>query len=393
MKRTIGVVGGGQLCLMMGEVIKSEDLPYRLIAVDPTPNCPAYPFLDEQIIGDYKNEKKIRKLAESSDIVTFEIELANSQVLAELKEKGMPVHPSPETLKIIQDKYLQADFLREHNIPVPNFQRIEGRTDLEKALREYGLPLMIKARTDSYDGRGNFVLRDQKDIPGVLSYFKGRDLMVQQYIPFDVEVSVISARGVNGDIATFPVGENIHGVDYNILETTIVPARVGKDVVSKAKRVAEKTMEALRGAGVFGIEMLVTNGDVLINEIAPRVHNSGHYTIEACHTSQFEQHIRAIAGEQLGNTHLIYGSAVMHNIIGQEGYTGNYQIMFRDVSVTGTTQVGEGIVIHNYGKHQVKPHRKMGHVTITSRAGESQEALLHRLSSIQNLIKVVPSNK
>ena len=388
-KKTIGVVGGGQLCLMLGEAIKNENLPYNLVALDPTSNCPAHNFLGQQFVGDYKDETQIRRLAESSDVITFEIELANSQVLAELEERGKPVHPSPRTLRIIQDKYVQADFLRRHGIPVPDFQRVGNQDNLERAVEEYGLPLMIKARIDSYDGRGNFVLRDQTDVSQFLSCFNGRSLMAQRYIPFDKEVSVISARGINGEISTFPIGENIHGVDYNILETTIVPARVSGEVISKTERIAEDVMRALNGAGVFGIEMFVTGKDVLVNEIAPRVHNSGHYSIEACHTSQFEQHVRAIAGESLGNPDLICDYAIMHNIIGEEGYSGSYQIMFEGTPIIGTTPVAERVVVHNYGKHQVRPNRKMGHFTIVSLNGEAQNDLICRAEQLREKIKIV----
>ncbi len=387
-KKTIGVVGGGQLCLMMGEAIREKDLPYRLIAIDPTPDCPAHRFLEEQIVADFKDEDKIRLLAEKSDILTFEIELANSRVLNELSRKGRPVHPSPETLRVIQDKYTQADFLRRHNVPVPDFRKIDEEANIEEAIREYGLPLMIKARKDSYDGRGNFVLREKKQIGEVFPYFNGSELMAQRYIPFDLEVSVISARGINGEISNFPVGENLHGSDYNILKRTIVPARVDENIISKAEKVARDAMEALKGAGVFGIEMFVAKGEVLINEIAPRVHNSGHYTIEACRTSQFEQHIRAIAGEELGDTSLVSGPAVMYNIIGAKGLSGDYRILYDGKPVSGTAKVEEGVYVHNYGKHEVKPYRKMGHFTILSLKGETREELLRRAELIRAKVEI-----
>ena len=392
-KGTIGVVGGGQLCLMMGEAIRSKNLPYRLIAVDPTPDCPARPFLEEQIVGDYKDEDQIKRLGESADILTFEIELANSKVLSELSRKGKPVHPSPETLRIIQDKFTQADFLRAHDIPVPDFRTIDGKPDLEKAVKEYGLPLMVKARKDSYDGRGNFVVRKEDEIAEVFTYFNGTELMVQRFIPFDLEVSVISARGLDGEIANFPVGENFHGADYNILKTTIVPARASESVIEKAEKVARDAMEALKGAGVYGIEMFVVNGEVMINEIAPRVHNSGHFTIEACHTSQFEQHLRAIAGDKLGDTGLVSGPTVMYNIIGLEGQSGKYRITYDGKPVIGTARVEEGIYVHNYGKHEVKPYRKMGHFTILSLKGETQDQLIRRAEKIRDKVEIVGGNK
>ncbi|MCL5020477.1 MAG: 5-(carboxyamino)imidazole ribonucleotide synthase [Bacteroidetes bacterium] len=392
-KRTIGVVGGGQLCLMMGEAIRNRDLPYKLIAIDPTPDCPAHPFLEEQVVGDYKDEDQIRRLGERADILTFEIELANSKVLNELSRKGKPVHPSPETLRIIQDKFTQADFLRAHDIPVPDFQKMEGEADLQRVMREYGLPLMVKARKDSYDGRGNFVVRRESDAAQVFSYFNGIELMAQRYIPFDLEVSVISARGIDGQIANFPVGENIHGADYNILKTTIVPARVSESVITRAEKVASDAMEALNGAGVFGIEMFVVKGEVLINEIAPRVHNSGHYTIEACRTSQFEQHLRAIAGNKLGDTGLISGPAVMYNIIGREGQSGSYRILYDGAPVTGTVQVEESVCVHNYGKHEVKPYRKMGHFTVLSLNGETQNELIRRAERIKDKVEITGGEK
>lgn len=375
---------------MMGEAISEKGLPFRLVAVDPTPNCPARQFLDDQLVGDFKNPVHIRELARRSDIVTYEIELANGEVLEKLRREGKPVHPSPETLQIIQDKYIQADFLRSRGIPVPESEAVEDREDIIRGIRKYGLPLMIKARSDSYDGRGNFVLRDVSQVDEVLTQFNGRSLMLQKYIPFDSEISIISARNTQGEISTFPVGENIHGIDYNILLTTIVPARVSERVTDRAREVAEKTMDALRGAGVFGIEMFVVRDEVMINEIAPRVHNSGHYTIEACKTSQFEQHLRAINGEGLGDTSLCVPSAVMHNIIGVERYTGDYRIMYDRQTINGTCQTHEGVYVHNYGKHQVKPYRKMGHVTILGNASERQEELLNRASSIQNLINIEP---
>lgn len=373
---------------MMGEVIKEKGLPYELIAVDPTEDCPAHRVLKEQIIGDYKDEEQIRKLGEKSDLITFEIELANSQVLKELQKNGMPVNPTPETLKMIQDKFTQASFLRENNLPVPDFEKIEGLEDLEKAVETYGIPLMIKARKDSYDGKGNFVLRSKEDMEKALNYFEGRELMAQEFIPFDTEVSVISARSTQGEVSTFPVGENIHGADYNILETTIVPARVSEEVIKKAKAIAEKTMEAMKGAGVFGIEMLVKEGEVLINEIAPRVHNSGHYSVEACQTSQFEQHIKAIAGEKLGSTDLVSNAALMGNIIGKENERGTYEILYKEAPVSGTKEVEEGVFIHHYGKHETKPYRKIGHFTVLSLPDETQDELIKRVEQIKDQIEI-----
>lgn len=390
MIKTIGIVGGGQLCLMMGEAIKTKNLPFQIIAIDPTDDCPAAGVIHRQLIGDYKDELLIRRLGELSDVITFEIELANSKVLNELEQNGLPVHPSPRALSIIQDKFIQAEFLKNHGLPVPGFLSITDNAELQKAISTFGLPLMIKARKDSYDGRGNFVLRSTENIPEMFEYFAGKQIMAQQFIPFDMEVSVISVRGLNGEIVNFPLGENIHGAHYNILETTIVPARVSLPLQQKAAEVAAATMQAFNGAGAFGIEMFVANGQILINEIAPRVHNSGHYTIEGCRVSQFEQHLLAVTGHELRKTDLVSEAVVMHNIFGNPDYSGAYDIVFDGKPVEGTQEVLPGVFVHHYNKHIVKPYRKIGHFTIVGHVGEDQEQLLIRSEMIRNRIKIQP---
>jgi 5-(carboxyamino)imidazole ribonucleotide synthase len=388
-KKVIGIVGGGQLCLMMAQAIKSQDLPYEIIALDPSPDCPAQPYLKELIVGDFKDERKIKELAEKADQITFEIELADSAVLNHLSQNGLSVNPSPETLQIIQDKYIQADYLSRNQLPVPAYMGINRKSDLEEAIRELGIPMMVKARRDSYDGRGNFVVRSTADIDEVWNLFGEKPIMAQQFVPFDREISVIAARSLQGEITTFPVGENIHGTDYNILKTTIVPARGSKKVIEKAGQIAMSALEALGGAGVFGIEMFVKGEEVLINEISPRVHNTGHYSIEGCQTSQFEQHIRAITGNRLGETRLVADAAVMHNIIGADNYTGDYEILFDETSVEGVAQVDDRATIHHYHKPVVKPNRKMGHFTVWAKPSESQEELIHRAEHLFKRIKIV----
>ena len=387
--KTIAVIGGGQLCLMMAQAIRKKNMPYRLIAVDPSPNCPARPYLDELITGDYKDETKIRQLAQKADLITFEIELASSGVLHELSKKGMSVHPSPDVLQIIQDKYVQARFLEKKRLPIPEYMHIEDNVDLEKAITYLGLPVMIKSRKDSYDGRGNFILRSAGDLRSVFSYFGRKPLMAQKFIPFETEISVIVARNIHGAKVTFPVGENIHGKDYNILQKTILPARVPESVIDEAKMIAENAVESLKGVGVFGIEMFVTQNRVLINEIAPRVHNTGHFSIEACATSQFEQHIRAITGSEFGDTHLITDSAVMYNIIGGPADTGEYEILFDGMPVQGILEIDAGAFIHHYHKAIVKPYRKMGHLTMVANNNESRASFFERSEKLYKKIKIV----
>jgi 5-(carboxyamino)imidazole ribonucleotide synthase len=372
-RRVIGVVGGGQLCLMLGEEVLRKRLPFDLIAVDPTADCPARPVLKKQIVADVKDRDAILRLAAESDIVTFEIEQANSEALAELERSRKVVHPSPATLRTIQDKLAQKSFLRSKGLPVPDFRAVEGRADLLAALDELGCPAILKARTDSYDGRGNRVIASRDDAEGALAAFQGRPLMLERFVDFDLEVSVIVSRSVSGEIRTYPVGENVH--EENILRMTIVPARI-------EPAVARAALRALQGAGTFGIEMFVDRkGAILINEVAPRVHNSGHYTIEACRTSQFEQHLRAIAAMPPGDPTLLY-SAVMVNLLGAPDLKGPY--VFEGVEAARSVP---GAFVHLYGKRETMPRRKLGHVTLLGVDGtEYRDALIHRAEHVGRML-------
>ena len=305
MGKILGIIGGGQLGMMLTEAAKNMPLDIsKIIVLDPTENCPASKVGAEQIVSDFKDESSIRELAERSDIITYEIESGNSTVLKKL-EPTCEINPSPETLKIIQDKLTQKKFLEENNIPVAKFSEILSITDLETKISEFGLPVLLKVRKDAYDGRGNFKINSTEQIIDAMNVFEGKSLMVEEFVDFKMEVSVIAARNTNGEIQTYPVVENMH--EDNILKMTIAPARISEEVSKNAEEIAHKTMEVLHGAGVFGIEMFVTNTNkVLINEIAPRVHNSGHHTLQSSKTSQFEQHLRAILGLKLGSVDLVH---------------------------------------------------------------------------------------
>jgi len=299
MAKRLGIIGGGQLGMMITEAAKnlSEHIS-EITVLDPTENCPAAQAGAKQIVGDFKDELAILKLAEQSDIITYEIESGNTDVLSKLKAK---IEPSPSTLGIIQDKFSQKTFLSENELPVSQFYEITSLGDLHEKIKELGLPVLLKSRRDAYDGRGNFKITSSDEIEKAYQHFDGKSLMVEKFVNFKMEVSVIAARNTKGDIATYPLVENIH--ENNILKMTIAPARVSDDVIKDAGEIARKTMEVLKGAGVFGVEMFIDQDDkILINEIAPRVHNSGHHTLQSCKTSQFEQHIRAILGLELGST-------------------------------------------------------------------------------------------
>ena len=378
MAKRLGIIGGGQLGMMITEAAKnlSEHIS-EITVLDPTENCPAAQAGAKQIVGDFKDELAILKLAEQSDIITYEIESGNTDVLSKLKAK---IEPSPSTLGIIQDKFSQKTFLSENELPVSQFYEITSLGDLHEKIKELGLPVLLKLRRDAYDGRGNFKITSSDEIEKAYQHFDRKSLMIEKFVNFKMEVSVIAARNTKGDITTYPLVENIH--ENNILKMTIAPARVSDDVIKDAGEIARKTMEVLKGAGVFGIEMFIDQDDeILINEIAPRVHNSGHHTLQSCKTSQFEQHLRAILGLELGNTELVH-KTVMCNILGPDGFEGKYEPVQLEK---------DGVYLKMYGKNVSKPQRKLGHFNIVDLSdSEDIDQLLEIASKIKNSILVTP---
>jgi len=378
MTKRLGIIGGGQLGMMITEAAKNlSEYISEITVLDPTENCPAAQAGAKQIVGDFKDELAILKLAEQSDIITYEIESGNTDVLSKLKAK---IEPSPSTLGIIQDKFLQKTFLSENELPVSQFYEITSLNDLHEKIKELGLPVLLKSRRDAYDGRGNFKITSSDEIEMAYQHFDGKSLMVEKFVNFKMEVSVIAARNTKGDIVTYPLVENIH--ENNILKMTIAPARVSDDVIKDAGEIARKTMEVLKGAGVFGIEMFIDQDDkILINEIAPRVHNSGHHTLQSCKTSQFEQHLRAILGLDLGSTDMIH-KTVMCNILGPDGFEGKYKPVELEKN---------NVYLKMYGKDISKPQRKIGHFNVVD-LSDSKDAseLLKTADEIKNSILVTP---
>jgi len=374
--KILGIIGGGQLGLMLTEAAKKmPEYISEIIVLDPTQNCPASKVGAKQITADFKDENAISELADKCDIITYEIESGNSDVLKKLENECI-INPSPDTLKIIQDKLEQKKFLLKNNIPVAEFAEVNSLDELKKIIDDFGLPVLLKVRKDAYDGRGNYKITSTDQILDAYSSFAGKQLMVEKYVDFKMEVSVIAGRNTNGEIITFPIVENIH--EENILRMTIAPARVSDTVSNNAKLISHKTMEVLNGAGVFGIEMFVTNDDVvLINEIAPRVHNSGHHTLQSSKTSQFEQHLRAILGLELGSTELIHHT-VMYNILGPADFHGKYKPITIDV---------DGVFLKMYGKEISKPKRKLGHFNVVDiDNSKNTEKLIERVNEIKNSI-------
>ncbi len=380
MGKILGIIGGGQLGMMLTEAAKTmPEHITEVIVLDPTKNCPAVRLGAKQIVADFKDKNAIMELALKSDLLTYEIELGKGDFIKSVESKT-EINPSPETLKIIQDKLIQKTFLSENNLPVAEFVKIDSLSDLKNKIEEFGFPALIKLRRDAYDGRGNFKINSNQDISKAYEFFKGRDMFLEKFIDFKMEVSVIAARNTKGEIATYPLVENIH--EENILRMTIPPARVSNKVADNAEQVARQAMTVLQGAGVFGIEMFVThNDDILINEIAPRVHNSGHHTLQSSKTTQFEQHLRAILGLELGSTELIYPT-IMYNILGPKNFQGKYKPVELNF---------ENVFLKMYGKEISKPKRKLGHFNVVDTNNQKDIAsLLDKVKRVSDSITLEP---
>ena len=380
MAKILGIIGGGQLGMMITEAAKKmPEHISKIIVIDPVENCPAAQVGAEQILADFKDKNAIISLADKSDIITYEIESGDSEVLKSV-EKNTEINPSPETLSIIQDKFLQKSFLLKNNIPVPDFMEIKNIEEVQEGLKKFGYPALLKSRRDAYDGRGNFKINSENEIQKAYDYFKGQKLLLEKYVPFKMEVSVIASRNTKGQIKTYPLVENIH--QENILRETIAPARVSEKITKNAENIANMTMDVLKGAGVFGIEMFVTQDDeIVINEIAPRVHNSGHHTLQSSKTSQFEQHLRAILGLDLGDTTLECPT-VMYNILGSKSFEGKYIPI--DLSE-------HNVFLKMYGKEISKPSRKLGHINLVAKDNETIEQLLEKLDGLKEKVTTRPS--
>ena len=377
MAKILGIIGGGQLGMMLTEAAKKmPEHISKVIVLDPNENCSASLVGAEQIVADFKDKDSIINLANQVDIITYEIESGDSDVLKSVENKA-EINPSPETLKTIQDKFLQKTFLQNHNIPVPEFIKVENIEEVKEGLKKFGYPALLKARRDAYDGKGNFKIDSENEIQTAYDYFKGQKLMLEKFVPFKMEVSVIASRNTKGEIKTYPLVENIH--EKNILRETIAPSRTSNEVSEKAEKIASNTMDVLKGAGVFGIEMFVTQDDeIVINEIAPRVHNSGHHTLQSSKTSQFEQHLRAILGLDLGSTELLHNT-IMYNILGNLDFQGEYKKI----------EISEkNIFLKMYEKKVSKPLRKLGHLNIVGFEKQSIDELLTQLENIKGSVEV-----
>jgi 5-(carboxyamino)imidazole ribonucleotide synthase len=350
---TIGVLGGGQLGRML--TLEAKRMGYRIVTLEPMPNSPCGQVADEQIVAAYDDLRAIGELGARSDVVTYEFENIPLESVRSLESAGRLVRPSSDVLRITQDRILEKTFVRAAGCAVAPFAAVNDVASLEAALAEIGMPAVIKTARGGYDGKGQWVVRDEAQARAALEQAGGAPLILERFVPFDLEVSVIAARGTDGTIVSFPVTENQH--DHGVLSMTIVPARIPTHIARRATAMAETIGEKLEIVGTYCIEFFVAGDELLVNEIAPRVHNSGHYSLDATQISQYEAHVRAICGLPLVEPKL-FEPAVMVNILGTG--TGD-----RLAGVAELLRDPE-VKLHVYGKRHAALRRKMAHFTVRS---------------------------
>ena len=362
-KIKIGVIGGGQLGKMLIEAGQPWNVNYTILE---TASAPAADIANQHIIGELSDANKIKELASKCDVITYEIEHINIEALHELEAQGKKIIPSPKILEIIQDKGLQKLFFQHHGIPTTDFELVENASEWsDKLLKLTGEKIAAKLRKGGYDGKGvelvdkHIMLENSNQIPF------NEPVVLEEFVKNAIELAVIVARNEKGQITTFPTVEMEFDAKANLVEFLISPANITPDIEEKAKKIAMDAIIKLEGVGVFAVEMFLDeNASIFVNEIAPRPHNSGHHTIEACYTSQYEQLNRILLGMPLGDTQLIQPAAMI-NLLGFEGVIGDYEI-------TGLDKILalEGVFVHLYNKATTKPKRKMGHITIMGKTLE-----------------------
>lgn len=371
----VGVLGGGQLGRMLCQA--ASKMAIKVMVLDPLHNCPASTLSYYHMVGSFDDSITVEEFAKRCGVLTVEIEHVDVSTLEKLEQQGVDCQPKASTIRIIQDKYLQKVHFSQHSIPLPDFMQID---DLETAKRAgvlFGYPLMIKSKRLAYDGRGNAVARSEEDLSLAVTVLGGYDrgLYVEKWAPFVKELAVIVARGRDNSILCYPVVETIHR--ESICHIVKSPAEVSSKIKRLATDVAYKAVSSLEGAGIFAVELFLTSDDrILLNEVAPRPHNSGHHTIESCYTSQFEQHLRAVLGLPLGDPSMKAPAAIMYNLLGEdEGEPGLYlaqQMIGRALHTRGAT-------VHWYDKPEMKKQRKMGHITIVGPSIAIVEARLNTM--------------
>lgn len=344
----IGIIGGGQLGRMMALAAKASG--FKIAVLDPTPNCPCGQVADVEITAEYNDLQALKKLADISDVITFEFENINSEALEWLQQHAY-IPQGADVLKISQNRIIEKQTIVKAGVQIAPYLVIKEMKDIYEQIERIGFPCVLKTATGGYDGKGQLVLKNREDIEKAQRLVDQCECVLEAWIPFEKEVSVIVSRNGLGDTAVFPVAENIHV--ENILHQSIVPARISEQLEQEARKKAMLIADSMQMVGTLAVEMFVTvDGDIFINELAPRPHNSGHYTMEACATSQFEQHIRAVCNWKLTDTTLLK-PVVMVNVLGE-----HMEPLLENIPALSNWK------IHLYGKEEVKVKRKMGHVNI-----------------------------
>lgn len=371
----LGILGGGQL----GRMLIQEAINYNVstIVLDPDKDAPCKNLCDNFTVGSLTDYETVYNFGKQANLITIEIEKVNVDALEQLEKEGVLVYPQSRVIRLIQDKGLQKQFFKENDIPTSSFQMIANRENLKQT--NFNFPYIQKLRRDGYDGRGVYKVRSEADWKNAFD----APSLIEEWVDFDKELGIIVARNADGEVKTFPCVEMEFNPEVNLVEFLISPSIVEFEILQRAEKLAIKIAESLKIVGVLAVEMFLTKeGEILINEIAPRPHNSGHQTIEGNYTSQYGQHLRAIFNLPLGDTRSI-SNAVMVNLLGEKGSEG-----LADYEGLNDILKEDGVYVHLYGKKFTKPYRKMGHVTIID---DDREKAIEKARFVQKTMRVKSS--
>ena len=376
-KHKLGILGGGQLGKML--IHKASQWDVKTHVLDPNVDGPASQICTRFSLGDFTDHNFVYDFGKNVDLITIEIENVDVDALMELKKQGKAIYPDPESIKNIKDKGLQKQIFIYNNIPTAPYKSYNNKQKVMDALRsgEIQPPFVQKLRTTGYDGKGVYVFTNEGNTSEILE----GACIIEEYTEIEKELAVIVARNTHGEVTHYDPVEMVFKPEANLVEFLVSPANISPQIAEDAVKLAEKTMEAFNIVGLLAVELFLTkDGKILVNEIAPRPHNSGHHTIESSYTSQYEQHLRAIFGLPLGSTRM-KTAAVMINLLGEPGYKGpaKYEGLEEIMKI-------EGVNIHIYGKSNTRPHRKMGHITIVD---QSVEKAMEKAKQVKELIKVI----
>ena len=373
----LGILGGGQLGKMLLYTTRKWDINTHVL--DPSADAPSRIACDQFTQGDFKDYQTVYNFGKNLDVLTIEIEHVNTDALRQLEKEGVQTYPNAATLELIQNKGVQKDFYAQHNIPTSAHMRFEKLSLLLQAVEteKLRLPFVWKAAKMGYDGNGVKIIRKRED----LDYLTDQECMVEDLVPFTHELAVTVVRNPSGEVKTYPVVEMEFHPEANQVEYVLCPARIDDSIKEKATQIALQVSNALNHVGLLAVELFLTEeGNIFVNEVAPRAHNSGHHTIETSITDQFEQHIRAVLNLPLGNTDLIV-AGVMVNLVGAEGHTG--QVHYNNIEKALSMK---GVSPHIYGKKQTRPFRKMGHVTIVDQDINTARETAERVKQLITVI-------